>query len=74
MHRQRVGVLLAADKHELPTQPRPEQRDQLVCLRLRRVIELPKLAAQRADRAAIALSDRGAAAQKTDSYAAVACS
>lgn len=55
MHRQRVGILFATEKHELLAQPRPEQGEQLVRLRLRSVIELRKLATQRANRAAIAL-------------------
>src|SRR5262245_61989428 len=55
-HRKRVGIGRAAEQRELPAQPGPEQCEQLVRLGLRGVTQLRELAAQRADRAAVALN------------------
>ena len=53
MHRQRVGVGLAAEQRELPAQPGPKQRKYHVCLGLRSMIQLRKLGTQRPNRAAV---------------------
>src|SRR5262245_65959070 len=49
MHRELVGIRRAAEQRELPAQPGPEQRKELVRLALRGMIELRKLTAQRSE-------------------------
>jgi len=53
MHRQRIGIRLAAEQRELPAQPGPKQRKEPISLGPRGVIQLRKFAAQRANRAAV---------------------
>src|SRR5262249_7459228 len=73
MHRQRVGVRPTAEQRELPAQPGAEQREQLVRLRSRAMIELRKLGAQRSDRATVTLYVRPVCDQNMDEASDAIC-
>ena len=56
MHRELVGVRLPAKQGELPAQPGPKQREQLIGLTVRGVVELRKFGSQCANWTAVALN------------------